>query len=310
MRIFACCLLALATTTGFAPSSTELRHRYGPPDSERRNADGVLEAENFTMQPGISLTVEYGSDARSCQMHVSHTLELEVWAQHPFSTDTILSKVLEELAPLTARREKFGERTKDSVLVTEYENILVTQTAASGVLDGKIFFKREGCPKAPNPFVFSPPADPETVRRLTPSAVELRKRFGVADSGLPIGDVFLIGPDITIVVKYGSDHLACSIAIEPADLGNPYIPKEKVSELLDELAPAAMRGREISGYGEFRPSCLGVGMAVYENVFIGRWPNYCVPEHKDTEKGASIQFKRDACPNPYASEKGEPLKSR
>ena len=303
MRILACCLFALATTTGIAPSSRELHHRYGAPDSERRNSDGVLESENFRMGPGISLSVNYGSDGRSCQMQVSHTLELEVWAEHPFSADESLPKVLEELAPLTARGEKFGERTKDSVLVSEYENVLVMQTLVSGVSDAKIFFKRKGCPKPPNPFVFSPPADMQTVRRLTPSTKELRKRFGVADSGMTIGDIFLIRPDVMLVVKYGSDHLACSIAIEPSDPGNPYIPKEKVAELLDELAPAPMRGREISGEGEFRSSCIGVGMAAYENVFIARWPNYCVPEHPGTEKGASIQFKRDACPNPYTSGK-------
>src|SRR5579859_1085761 len=308
MRILACWLFALATW--FAPSSTELHHRYGAPDSERRKADGVLESEDFTMRPGISLTVDYGSDGRSCQMQVSHTLELEEWAQHPFSTDEILPKVLEELAPLTARGEKFGERTKDSVLVTEYENVLLTQTQASGVSDAKIFFKREACPKPPSPIVFSPPADLQTVRRLTPSTKELRDRFGVADSSMPIGDVFLVRPDIMLVVKYGSDHLACCIAIEPSDRSNPYIPTEKVSELLDELAPAAMRGREIFG-GEFRSSaCGGVGMAGYENVAIGRWPNYCVPEHKDTEKGASVQFKRDVCPNPYTSEKANQPTSR
>jgi hypothetical protein len=262
------------------------------------------------MRPGISLSVNYGSDGRSCQMQVSHTLELEEWAQHPFSTDESLPKVLEEPAPLTARGEKFGERTKDSVLVTEYENVLVMQIQASGVSDAKIFFKREGCPQPPNPVVFSSPADLQTVRRLTPSAKELRKRLGVADSGMPIGDVFLVRPDIMLVVEYGSDHLACSIAIEPSDRGNPYIPKEKVSELLDELAPASMRGREIFG-AEFRSSaCGGVGMAGYENVAIGRWPNFCVHEHPGTEKGASIQFKRDVCPNPDTSEKTNQPASR
>jgi hypothetical protein len=290
MRILACCLFALATTTGIAPSSTELHHRYGAPDSERRNSEGVLQSENFMMRPGISLSVNYGSDGRSCQMQVSHTLELEEWAQHPFSTDESLPKVLEEPAPLTARGEKFGERTKDSVLVTEYENVLVMQIQASGVSDAKIFFKREGCPQPPNPVVFSSPADLQTVRRLTPSAKELRKRFGVADSGMPIGDVFLVRPDIMLVVEYGSDHLACSIAID--------------------LAPASMRGREIFG-AEFRSSaCGGVGMAGYENVAIGRWPNFCVHEHPGTEKGASIQFKRDVCPNPYTSEKTNQPASR
>lgn len=149
------------------------------------------------------------------------------------------------------------------------------------------------------------------VRSLTPSAEGLRKRFGVADSGNSLPDVFVLGPNLKLSVRYGSDRLACHISIEPVDIGNPYLPKEKVSELIDELASAAMRGRAITGYGEFRSSeCGGVGMAAYENVFIGRWPNYCVHEHPDTEKQAVIQFTRSICPNPYVKTESRQPNSR
>ncbi len=149
----------------------------------------------------------------------------------------------------------------------------------------------------------------ETVRRLTPSAEQLRKRFGIADSGSDLPDIFVLGRNLKLSVKYGSDRLACSIAVETVDIANPYLPKEEVSKLLDEFAPPAMRGK-VSAGGEFCSSCLGVGMAAYENVFIGRWPNYCAPEHPNTEKRATLQFKRDACPNPYVEKKPEPVISR
>ncbi len=151
--------------------------------------------------------------------------------------------------------------------------------------------------------------DAETVRRLTPSAKQLRKRFGIADSGSDLPDIFVLGRNLKLSVEYGSDRLACSIAIEPVDIANPYLPKEEVSKLLDEFALPAMRGKVLGG-GEFRSSCLGVGMAAYENVFIGRWPNYCAPEHPNTEKRATLQFKRDVCPNPYVEKKPEPVNSR
>jgi len=151
--------------------------------------------------------------------------------------------------------------------------------------------------------------DAETVRRLTPSAEGLRRQFGAADSGNTVPDVFVLGSNLKLSVKYGSDRLACHISIEPVDIGNPYLPKEKVSALLDELAPPAMRGR--GGNGEFRSSaCGGIGMADYENVLMERWPNYCAAAHPDTEKRAIIQFKRDVCPNPYIQKKAEPVNSR
>jgi hypothetical protein len=154
----------------------------------------------------------------------------------------------------------------------------------------------------------SHPVNAEKVRRLTPSAEALRKRFGIGDSGTATPDLFVLGP-FKLSVKYGSDRLVCHISIEPVDIGNPYLPKEKVSELFDELAPPAMRGR--GGSGEFRSSaCGGMGIADYENVFMERWPNYCAAEHPGTEKRAIIQFKRDLCPNPYIQRKAEPVNSQ
>jgi len=110
-------------------------------------------------------------------------------------------------------------------------------------------------------------------------------------------DIFVVGSSLKLSAKYGSDRLACSIEIEPVDIANPYLPKERVSELLDELAPPPMRGK--GGQGELRSSaCGGVMLAGYENVVIARWPNYCSPEHPGTDKRATVEFKRNVCPKP------------
>jgi len=281
-----------------APTSNELRHRYGTPSSEHRNHEGVLESETFTMRPGLSLTADYGPDGRTCEIQVTHTMEVEEYAQRPFATDDTMPAVVEELAPPAMRGEKYGEDTEGSVVVAEYENVLVKVVGRSGGSTGVISFKRRGCPTPSNP-LNSLHVDPETARSLTPNARELRSRFGVADSSADIPDVFALRPDILLTVKYASDHRACSIEIEPLDRSFPYIAKERVTELFDELAPVAMRGRAIGGYGEFRLSCVGVGMAAHDNVFFSRWPNYCAPEHPGTEHAAIIHFTRDVCPNPY-----------
>ena len=79
--------------------------------------------------------------------------------------------------------------------------------------------------------------DAETVRRLTPSAAGLRKRFGVGDSGNNVPDVFVLASNLMLTVRYGSDSLPCHLEIEPADLANPYLLSERVSELLDDSGP-------------------------------------------------------------------------
>jgi hypothetical protein len=94
------------------------------------------------------------------------------------------------------------------------------------------------------------------------------------------------------------------------DIANPYLPKEDVSKLLDEFAPPAMRGKVLAGYGEFRSSCVGVGMAAYDNVLISRWPNYCASEQPNTEKRATLQFKRDVCPLPSGTKRGPHRENR
>lgn len=147
------------------------------------------------------------------------------------------------------------------------------------------------------------------VRSLTPSAQYLRHRFGIADSGSDLTDVFAFGHEVNLTVKYGSDRLACNIAVEPVDNAKPYLPKEEVSEILDEFAPPAMRGK--GGFGETRSSaCGGMVMGIYENVFITRWPNYCSTEHPGTESKAVLEFTRDVCPNPYVHQHSAPANSR
>src|SRR5690349_24061104 len=57
MRIISGCLLAMISTLAAAQSSQELHSHYGDPDRER-----------FMARPGISLSVQYGSDGLACFM--------------------------------------------------------------------------------------------------------------------------------------------------------------------------------------------------------------------------------------------------
>jgi hypothetical protein len=311
MRFLPSCLFALAASSFLAPNSAELRLRYGPPASEHRNASGATDSEDFMLRQGVSLTANYGPDGRACQLHVLPALDLEQPFQKYGITDEIITAVLDELLPTETRGVEFGEGTKGIFLYIEYENaVFVRRKGTWGDSEVTVSFKRDVCSKPETPFGFLPPPDQDTVLRLTPNTAELRKRFGVADSGSSTSDILIDLPDVKLAVKYGSDSRACSIEIEPAKTDNPYVPKKTVTELIDQLAPAAMRGKKF-GEGQFRTSaCGGVWSTGYENVAMARWPNYCVLEHPDTDRRAIIQFTRSVCPNPYVKTESKQDNSR
>ncbi|HEX2777237.1 MAG TPA: hypothetical protein VHN10_11410 [Candidatus Acidoferrales bacterium] len=145
---------------------------------------------------------------------------------------------------------------------------------------------------------------------LAPSSAELHSRYGLSDL-----ERFTVRPGITATVQYGADHLACQIQIEPyqslvhQDVQPPHVPTvmplKDVSEILEELAPVAMRGKE-SGQTSFQASCGGEEIDEYENVLILRGILACAPAGADHDIGVSIVFKRDICPKVKSPVRVEP----
>jgi len=135
---------------------------------------------------------------------------------------------------------------------------------------------------------------------VAPGSMDLRNHYGA-----PSVETFAARPGIDVTVEYGSDRLACDIEIgpsrhlfdNPTPLSPPQtIPAEDVSEVLEEIAPTDARGKKINE-GGFQSSCGAVAFTEYENVFVSRTLNPCGSlKDRDQELGASISFKRDACP--------------
>jgi hypothetical protein len=72
---------------------------------------------------------------------------------------------------------------------------------------------------------------------------------------------------------------------------------EDVSEVLEEVAPVAMRGSQISD-GSVQSGCNIGRFTEYENVWIMRATHECDPSSQDRDASTSINFKRDICPKP------------
>jgi hypothetical protein len=134
---------------------------------------------------------------------------------------------------------------------------------------------------------------------LTQSSQDLHNRYGEPDR-----ERFEARPGISLTVDYGSDHLACQALIEPPqslihqDEQARFMSSEGVSEVLEEVAPVAIRGKEINALTH-QSGCNVVHMTDYENVFIMRSTHTCDDTSSlDQEVRTAITFKRDICPKP------------
>jgi hypothetical protein len=125
--------------------------------------------------------------------------------------------------------------------------------------------------------------------------------------GEPTLERFQARPGISVTLEYGADHLACQITIEPPqprihqDEQIQLMSSKDVSEILEEVAPVAMRGNVISRRS-FLSSCDVRYVTDYENVSIMRGMSECKSSNPNHDSRTQIIFKRDACPktkNPF-----------
>ena len=131
---------------------------------------------------------------------------------------------------------------------------------------------------------------------LAPSSQDLHNRYGEPDM-----ERFIVRPGIGLTAEYGSDHLACQILIEPSqslihrEEQPPLMSSDGVSEVLEEIAPATMRGKEILAAIHVS-GCNEAHINDYENVSIMRSKHTCDPSSPDQDVRTTIMFKREICP--------------
>ena len=69
---------------------------------------------------------------------------------------------------------------------------------------------------------------------------------------------------------------------------------EAVTEILEEAAPANMRGKE-TGKAITMAGCNEFHIVEYENTTITRSTHNCLPLKPEREMRATVAFKRDIC---------------
>ena len=157
MRIFARCLLVAVGGLVPVQSSQELQTRYGEPDLER-----------FTVRPGISLTVQFGSDHVACQALLEPPQPLIHQEWNPPSPMTLMStegvsEVLEEFIPRATRGNHISDSSFQSGcgagFISEYENVSIMRASyecgpyrPDRDTRTSVIFKRDICPKVKVPW--------------------------------------------------------------------------------------------------------------------------------------------------------------
>ena len=115
-----------------------------------------------------------------------------------------------------------------------------------------------------------------------------------AKYGEPLArETFQIRPNIEAVVIYGSGHQVCRIELPPGrNIAGETPPgiatTQQVDEVVEELAPLSMRGKEI-GRGIIFAGRISFASANYENVNISE------PQDNGRRTAVTITFKRPDC---------------
>jgi hypothetical protein len=131
---------------------------------------------------------------------------------------------------------------------------------------------------------------------LAPSSQDFHNRYGESDL-----ERFSARPGIILTVEYGSDHLACQVLISPPqslihqENQAPLMSSEGGSEVLEEIVPVAVRGKEINSF-IFESGCNEARTTDYDNGYIMRSKHTCDHSSQAQDVRTTISFKRNICP--------------
>jgi hypothetical protein len=131
---------------------------------------------------------------------------------------------------------------------------------------------------------------------LRKTSQEFHSKYGQPDI-----ERFAARPGIGLTVEFGSDGLACQELLEPPQPllhgveQASFMSSGGVTEVLEEIAPAGIRGKEI-GKSTTMSGCNEFEIVAYEYLMlIMRSTHNGVPSSPNRETRATVVFKRETC---------------
>jgi hypothetical protein len=274
MRILSACVVFLMLATAAPQDSLDLRARYGAPDVER-----------FTVLTDVMVIVGYGPDGKADSLLIE--------PRQPFLHDFVrLTPIMEQepgfealhdLVPLTRGREfrvvAVTVAGCGAIEFAQYDDVIVGQSY-------------DTCREAVENLGIRS-------NTLHYTSAELHGRYGQPDA-----ERFRVRPNFTLTAEYGPDRQACAMRIQPLhELGRGEspndlaVPGEKLNDVLDEVVPPQMRGKELGPGQKIENACAGTALPIeYENVRV--YPYYAFCTNPPKVRGTDVRFKRPACATP------------
>lgn len=147
---------------------------------------------------------------------------------------------------------------------------------------------------------------------FAPTSEDLRKLYGGPVTAIPLrvsdsdSEKFSLAPNIELTAQYGPDQQACTITLEPKRLpsnkqpveyGEQLMSSTRISEILEQVAPADKRGKALLGSGGvFCAGSNGIWNQNYANVYILH--DIRCMEGSNSVKRVRIWFKQATCAKP------------
>jgi hypothetical protein len=119
-----------------------------------------------------------------------------------------------------------------------------------------------------------------------------------AKYGEPLArETFRVRPHIEAVVNYGPGRQVCEIGLPPdndlimdGEANFSFLTKRQINEVIDELVPPSIRGKEIRRIGTHRLG--GIFSTEYEHININEFQD---PAHRGVRRAVTIHFNRPDC---------------
>jgi hypothetical protein len=302
------CLVVLGLAAAAQQNSSDLRTHYGQPDVER-----------FAIRPDITLTAQYGRDGKACILLLEPRrafIHSSLVQNQTFSKDAAMELVDEVAPPETRGKPLLGPGATIGGLSFQwewYENLAITyvertSAAPATVIFAQVRFERAGCDNGISaaarssqvPATFpalgqgDAPTEYSFSRRPPQTSAEFRVRYGKSDV-----ERFNVRWGLVVTSEYGVDGRACRVRIEPhynlyRQASEDAAPPDKVTNILNEVVPAEMRGAELGADEKIRGWCGGALLPTeYENVTINPYYGEC--QRPLVSRGVDVLFKRDEC---------------
>ncbi len=147
-------LMLVVAAPCLAQTSTELRRKYGEPETLSQKSSRIL-VERYMVRPGIMMTVKFGDGGRACELRIEPRRSQTQNARRVEIMEAAAAQqIIEDLAPASERGRLINTSDAQfscaSIIFQQYERVMIAVTTRCAAQGGgtysiKIRWKDRAC---------------------------------------------------------------------------------------------------------------------------------------------------------------------